>query len=226
MPELLLPTRLSAQLRRITLPMVCVLPLCGACAGAWAQGTPAGLRACTAESDPGRRLACYDREMGHPVAAPARSTQPAPAPAPARSTLAAPLPAPAPGPASAAAPTNSERSAPAAARVQHSDVATSTAPQVAGNEPAPPQDTSRWKILSAISGGDWHMTAQVARLERSPDSMVLHLDNGQVWRQVGRASGDLSLREGDNVTIEKHLGSYWLSSRYVSNMKVRLEPQS
>ena len=69
------------------------------------------------------------------------------------------------------------------------------------------------------------MTAHVARLERSPDSMVLHLDNGQVWRQIGRASGDLSLHEGDSVTIEKHLGSYWLSSRYVSNMKVRQEPQ-
>lgn len=55
--------------------------------------------------------------------------------------------------------------------------------------------------------------------------MVLHLDNGQVWQQIGRASGDLSLRVGDSVTIEKHLGSYWLSSRYVSNMQVRMKPQ-
>jgi hypothetical protein len=69
------------------------------------------------------------------------------------------------------------------------------------------------------------LTAHVAHLDRWPDAMVLHLDNGQVWRQIGRASGDLSLREGDSVTIEKHLGSYWLSSRYVSNMQVRLEPQ-
>lgn len=213
MPELLLPTRLSAQLRRITLPMVCVLPLCGVPAGAWAQGTTAALRACVAEPDPGRRLACYDREMGRPAA-------------PARSSQAAPEAAPAPRPAPALPPANSERPAPAAARVPHNDVATPAAPKVAGNEPAPPQHTSRWKILSAVAGGDWHVTAQVARLERSPDSMVLHLDNGQVWRQVGRASGDLSLREGDSVTIEKHLGSYWLSSRYVSNMKVRQEPQS
>ena len=102
-------------------------------------------------------------------------------------------------------------------------VAASPAPQVTSNEPAP-RHKSRWKILSAISGGDWHETAQVAHLERSPDSMLLHLDNGQVWRQIGRASGDLGLREGDSVTIEKHLGSYWLSSRYISNMKVRPEP--
>jgi hypothetical protein len=67
------------------------------------------------------------------------------------------------------------------------------------------------------------MTARVARLDRSPDAMVLHLDNGQVWQQVGRASGDLSLQAGDSITIEKHLGSYWLSSRYISNMKVRQE---
>lgn len=55
--------------------------------------------------------------------------------------------------------------------------------------------------------------------------MVLHLDNGQVWQQIGRASGDLTLRVGDSVTIERHLGSYWLSARYVSDMKVRLQPE-
>lgn len=77
-----------------------------------------------------------------------------------------------------------------------------------------------------LAGGDaWQLTAQVSSLERWPDAMVLHLDNGQVWQQTGRASGDLSLHEGDRVTIRKHLGSYWLSSRYVSNMKVRLKPQ-
>jgi hypothetical protein len=55
--------------------------------------------------------------------------------------------------------------------------------------------------------------------------MVLHLDNGQVWQQIEPASGSLTLRVGDSVTIEKHLGSYWLSSRYVSDMKVRLQSQ-
>jgi hypothetical protein len=206
MPELL-PTRLSAQLRRMTLSMACALPLCGLPAGAWAQGTSAGLRACTAQSDPGRRLACYDREMGRSLATPTRGAQPTTGPAP------SPAPAPA-----ASAP-----STPSAAPPLHTEVAPSAAPQVAGNEAAAPPHASRWKILSTVAGGDWHMTAQVARLERSPDSMVLHLDNGQVWRQIGRASGDLSLHEGDSVTIEKHLGSYWLSSRYVSNMKVRQE---
>ncbi|HJS90479.1 MAG TPA: hypothetical protein VJ738_10985 [Steroidobacteraceae bacterium] len=74
-------------------------------------------------------------------------------------------------------------------------------------------------------GGSSHLTAHIIRLERWPDAMVLHLDNGQVWQQIGRASGDLSLRAGDEVSIDKHLGSYWLSSRHVSNMQVRLKPQ-
>ncbi len=69
------------------------------------------------------------------------------------------------------------------------------------------------------------MTARVAGLDRSPDSMVLHLDNGQIWQQIEPTSGSLTLRVGDSVTIEKHLGSYWLSSRYVSDMKVRLQSQ-
>jgi hypothetical protein len=68
------------------------------------------------------------------------------------------------------------------------------------------------------------VAAHIVRLDRSPDAMVLHLDNGQVWQQIGRASGDLGLQAGDSVRIEKHLGSYWLSSRHVSDMQVRLEP--
>ena len=80
-----------------------------------------------------------------------------------------------------------------------------------------------WKIFDG--GSSSRVTARVASLDRWPDAMVLHLDNGQVWQQIGRASGDLSLQVGDSVTIEKHLGSYWLSSRHVSNMQVRLKPQ-
>jgi hypothetical protein len=74
-----------------------------------------------------------------------------------------------------------------------------------------------------VGGGASSTTAHVAGLDRSADSMVLHLDNGQVWQQVEPASGSLTLQVGDSVTIEKHLGSYWLSSRYVSDMKVRLQ---
>jgi hypothetical protein len=167
MPELL-PTTFSAQLRRMALLLVGAWSLLPACA--LAQSVPASLRACAAESDSTRRLACYDREMARLSRPPAR-----PAIEPTRT----------------------------------------------------PSAPHRVSSLRKILGGDaaWHVTAHIAHLDRWPDAMVLHLDNGQVWQQTGRASGDLSLHVGDSVTIEKHLGSYWLTSRYVTDMQVRLKPQ-
>ena len=169
-----------------------------------AQTIPPSLRACTAESDPSRRLACYDREMGR--------LSPSPAPRPVEPAApVSPAPDRAAGPVAAAVPTPATPNPPAAA------------PAVA--EAPAPTTASRLKRIFA-SSGSWHETARVASLDRSPDAMVLHLDNGQVWQQAGRASGDLGLQAGDSVTIEKHLGSYWLSSRYISNMKVRqAQPQ-
>lgn len=96
-------------------------------------------------------------------------------------------------------------------------------PAATTTEATAPPKPSPWKRF--VGGSASKVTAHVASLDRSPDSMVLHLDNGQVWQQIGPASGDLTLRTGDSVTIEKHLGSYWLSSRYISDMKVRLQAQ-
>jgi hypothetical protein len=93
----------------------------------------------------------------------------------------------------------------------------------ASSEASQPPKPSLWK--SFVGGDASRVTAHVAGLDRSPDFIVLHLDNGQVWRQIEPASGSLTLHVGDSVTIEKHLGSYWLSSRYVSDMKVRLQSQ-
>ncbi|HEX5206289.1 MAG TPA: hypothetical protein VFW10_00680 [Steroidobacteraceae bacterium] len=214
MPELL-STSIPTQLRRLVLPAAGALMLYGLPAYVLAQEASAGLRACAAESDPARRLACYDREMGRkptPSTPPAAQARPAAANHSMRSASAPAIEAsaatPAPAPTAAPAPTPSSTSTPA----------------TAANHDAPTRlRLPSWKMLA---GGDtWQLTAQVSSLERWPDAMVLHLDNGQVWQQTGRASGDLSLHEGDSVTIQKHLGSYWLSSRYVSNMKVRQKPQ-
>lgn len=187
------------QVRRIAWSMVCALPLCGLTAGAWAQSVPAGLRACTAETDSARRLACYDREMARlprPSAPPGPSAQPGPAAQPGPS---GPILSAQPGPPALAA----GAPAPSAASAEH--------------------HSSPWNIFRADHSSN--VTAHVASLDRWPDAMVLHLDNGQVWEQIGRASGDLSLEVGDSVTIEKHLGSYWLSSAHVSDMQVRLKSQ-
>lgn len=199
MPELL-PKGPPAQLRLMAPLFVCALSVCALPTRSLAQTPPASLRACAAEPDPGRRLACYDREMGR--------SSPRPPP---QGSAAAPPPEPA------------RASRPAPAQAAHAPSSPAAAvPAPSGESPAP-QRQSRWKLFTG--GGSSRVTARVTRLDRSPDAMVLHLDNGQVWRQVGRASGDLSLKTGDSVTIEKHLGSYWLSARYVSNMRVRQEPR-
>lgn len=208
--------RLAPWPRGLVWSMACVLPLCGIPAAAFAQSAPAALRACAAEPDSAKRLACYDREMARLSATPAR-----PAAGPAEPDLASRAP-PAPAPSSMPAPGSSSiqprSSSSAPAQPAHTAVEKSASPET----PAPHR-FSPWKIFTG--GLSARVTAHVASLDHSPNTMVLHLDNGQVWRQVGRASGDLSLRAGDSVTIEKHLGSYWLSSRYISNMQVRLEPQ-
>jgi hypothetical protein len=188
------PRRMQARLRPIALLSLGVLSLPAIPLCASAQTAPASLRACTAESDPARRLACYDRQMG-------RSSTPQPT---SRAKVAPAAVAPA-----VVAPAAVTPAAP------HSPDAASTR-KPAAHWKAP------WKLFAG--GSSPRLTAHIIRLERSPDSMVLHLDNGQVWQQVGRASGDLSLREGDEVRIEEHLGGYWLSSRYVSDMQVRLKP--
>ncbi|MDB6087446.1 MAG: hypothetical protein JWN85_230 [Gammaproteobacteria bacterium] len=66
-----------------------------------------------------------------------------------------------------------------------------------------------------------HLLARVVSIEHSPNEMVLHLDNGQVWQQMQGVSGDMGLRAGDAVKINKQLGSYWLSGPHGLTMKVR-----
>jgi hypothetical protein len=222
MPELL-PARVLTELRRTTLSMACMLPLAALPAAVLAQNVPPGLRACAAQSDPGQRLDCYDREMKRLLAPPARPAKSAP---PAQAVRPAP-PAPAAiAIAPAAQPPSAQPDLSSSSAKQTPDTAAETpaTAKAAQSEPAAPHRTAGWKKF--FSGGTAsHVTAHVVGLERSPGAMVIHLDNGQVWRQVGRASGDLTLHTGDEVTIEEHLGSYWLSARYVSDMQVRQEPR-
>jgi hypothetical protein len=240
MPELP-ASRVSGQARRMMWSIVCVLPICGAPAGVLAQNVPAGLRACAAVSDSARRLACYDREMARlsaPAAPPAaeQATPTAPGtPTPSNATIAAAPVAPS-TPIGPTAPTATTATASTGSMPPKSDLAAQSAPapasQAASSTPPPPPASpetsaphraSLWNIFR--SGPSDRVTAHIAGLDRWPNAMVLHLDNGQVWKQIGHASGDLSLQVGDSVTIEKHLGSYWLSSGHVSDMQVRLQPQ-
>lgn len=214
------------QLRRMSLSVLCALPICSIPAAAFAQSVPPALRACAAETDAGQRLDCYDREMARLLALPKQPATGAVQPDAPSSAAAAQSPRSAAAPRSRWAPSSVPSSAPAPsstpAHESPAAVAQSGDTEPASREISAPRKASRWKIFTG--GGSPPVAAHIVRLDRSPDAMVLHLDNGQVWQQIGRASGDLGLQAGDSVRIEKHLGSYWLSSRHVSDMQVRLEP--
>jgi hypothetical protein len=64
--------------------------------------------------------------------------------------------------------------------------------------------------------------ARLVSIERFPNHVVLHLDNGQVWEQIDDDSVDLRLNVGDMVTIDRSIGSYWVTGRNSTTAKVRL----
>ena len=152
-----------------------------------AEELPASVRACAGTSDPGQRLACYDREVAR-FPAPALAVAPNPAPH---------------GPSA-----NDSVGSAAVANPQPTQV---SPPPTASKHASPSRAETR--------GFDAH----VVRVDSSPNEMVLHLDNGQAWRQMELVSGPLTLKAGDTIRIERHLGSYWLSGPHVSSMRVRQE---
>src|SRR5581483_8973940 len=180
MPELL-PKSVVAPWRRLVLPAAGAVVLYGLPVGALAQEASTGLRACAAESDPARRLACYDKEMGRK---PSRAMQPAGEGKPAgaghpvngSSAQAMHTPTPPPTPASPSTQTSTPASTP------------TPAPKPADREAPTRLRLPTWKMLAG--GASSQLTAHVSSVERWPDAMILHLDNGQVWQQTGRASGD------------------------------------
>jgi hypothetical protein len=189
MPELT-RKRVLARTWRVWL-LAWAIPLSGLPSFAWSESVPASLRSCAAEADPGRRLACYDREI-------ARFPEPAPRAATQREPL-----------------TNPPTGKP------ERDSSSSIAATPAGDDRPNPRDEQKATKQDSAEMEARHLSARVVSIDRSPNEMVLHLDNGQAWQQVQAVSGDLSLRTGDTVKIDKQLGSYWLSGPYVRNMKVR-----
>jgi hypothetical protein len=192
------PPRVSA---RVMPPLACaiVLAVLPAIVHA-ADPLPASVRACAAITDVLQRLSCYDREVARYPASQAKSAPPG---APAAST--SPTPAPQ-----------------AAAKVVTPPAASSSNTAGASAPPAAAgADTTAPTAGAVAADSSKHFVAHVVSIEHLPNEMILHLDNGQVWQEVQSVSGDLSLREGDAVTIDRHFGSSWLSGPHVSSMKVR-----
>jgi hypothetical protein len=179
----------------------CALALFASPAALRAQSLPATLRACAAESDADRRHACYDREVARMLDAEKRSSA---------GQHAAP-------PRKAAAQQNAAARQQTVAAQQNAAAQRSEAilpPNAGAPRPAP-------KARSTAARRSDRLSARIVSVDSTPDELVLHLDNGEVWEQTDRTSGGLGLRAGDTVTIEKHFGSYYLSARHVSSMRVR-----
>ena len=171
-----------------------------------AETLPASVRACAALTDSLQRLVCYDREVARfpEPAAKAAATKPAAAPAPDTEAAAKSAPTPPASAPSGGAPSSTS-----------STTAATNTGAAAGNA----RTTTSGSTAAAQDSG--RISARVVTIDHRPSEMVLHLDNGQVWQQLQSVSGDLSLREGDTVKIEKHFGTYWLSGPHVSSMRVR-----
>ena len=188
-----------------------------AIAGA-AETLPASVRACAALTDSLQRLVCYDREVAKfPGPAAKTATKPEATPGASASSARGTSPA-ATSAGSATTPAASAPSAPtappAAASSSGAAAATNTGAAASGDMAAAQGSAAAAKDSGRIS-------ARVITIDHHPNELVLHLDNGQVWQELQSVSGDLSLREGDPVKIEKHHGSYWLTGPHVSSMKVR-----
>jgi hypothetical protein len=165
-----------------------------------ADSLPAGIRACALESDSLKRLICFDREVarysGQPSTGDAKQVPPVSAPArDLRSQSTTPKVPPGPP------------------REDQSDsgdqpAAAATVPAAAA-APTAPVKLPR------------HIAARIVSIQDFPNAIVVHLDNEQVWEQIQEASADVSLHAGDTVSIDREMGSYWLSGRGGTAIKVR-----
>jgi hypothetical protein len=186
----------------------------------WAESLPASVRACAGEMNADTRLACYDKEVGRFLVPGEKSVTKTTSGAAGATASTGGTPTPATSNTGAPATASGSASTRATPPPPSNTGAPSTATPAAGSESvAPPATTAA--TSGSTSDDAKHFTAHVLSIERIPNEMILHLDNGQVWQEVQSVPGDLSLRDGDAVKIDKHFGSYWLSGPHVSSMKVR-----
>jgi hypothetical protein len=176
-----------------------IVPLCSAlilalllAPAARAESVPASVRACTLETDSLKRLICFDREVAR------YSDQPSTGDA---------KQAPPGGPS-----TRDLRSQPTTPKVP---------PGPPREDRSDPADQPTAPAAPAAAAGPRHIAARIVSIENFPDALVVHLDNNQVWEQIQEASADVNLHTGDTVSIDRELGSFWLSGRNGVAIKVK-----
>lgn len=67
-----------------------------------------------------------------------------------------------------------------------------------------------------------HVTAKVSALRQSGDTLIVTLDNGDVWEQSAPATSQLNLHPGDTVQLDHEMANWFLSNRYGDSVQVRL----
>jgi hypothetical protein len=170
--------------------------VCGA-----AEVLPASVRACAAETDATRRLACYDREVG-------RFTAVQPAPGSTARAAAAPT---------AATPTG----APGAEAPDVSKVPSSAAPNLE-DQFGVSGELERKRKEQKPTPGLTQLNSRIAAISTRPHAgVVVRLEDGQVWEQA-HEEDQAELSVGDAVTIRRGaMGSYWLDSTAGHSLRVR-----
>jgi len=169
----------------------------------WAASAPAadsfavGVLSCAAETDRDRRLDCYDRAVANYTAGLTSSKRDIPA---------------GPAPTVAAGAASGATVAPAASQASASSGAS-----------APLGGSVAAGTTTAGTSTARHVSARIVSIDHFPDYVVLHLDNQQTWKQVSDSPGGLVLRTGDPVTVDKQMGSYWLSGPKGEAVQVKLE---
>jgi hypothetical protein len=184
-------------------PLLLVLS-CLATSGAGAADESA-LRACRAEPDDARRLACYDREID-------RANPPAPQAA-AAPEVAVPVVATAEKPAAPVAPPaapSAPPSVPPATPAADPAIPVLTAEERFGRERVAEQQAAERAARESQELGE--LKARVTEIwTRSDGLMVVTLDNGQVWKQ-NAPDYSFRLKTGDTVKIQPaSMKSYLMS---------------
>jgi hypothetical protein len=157
-----------------------------------AESVPASVRACTLETDSLKRLICFDRELAR------YRDQPS---------------------------TGDGKQVPPASPAGPDLRSQPTTPKVLSGPPREDRSDSGDQPVAppapAAAKPPRHIAARIVSIENFPDALVVHLDNDQVWEQIQDAPADLNLHAGDTVSIDKELGSFWLSGRSGVAMKVK-----
>jgi hypothetical protein len=89
---------------------------------------------------------------------------------------------------------------------------------------APPDTFAATAAVAPPAGQARHLTAKVSAVRQSGEHLIVTLDNGDVWEQSAPATGQLNLRAGETVQLDREMASWFLSDRYGGSIQVRLRP--